>query len=118
MAYEVEITDEFRDWYEDGLDVEEQKSVARVVEMLVEAGPALGHPYSSGITTSKFPVMRELRVQHEGRPYRVLYAFDPRRTALLILGGDKTGNDRWYDKMVPRADKLFAAHLRSIKSAK
>ena len=55
--------------------------------------------------------MRELRVQHEGRPYRVLYAFDPRRVAVLLIGGDKTGNDRWYQEFVPRADRLYDEHL-------
>lgn len=118
MAYEVEFTDEFQGWYEDTLDAEEQKSVARVVEMLEEAGTALGHPYSSGIKGSKFPHMRELRIQHQGHPYRVLYAFDPRRAALLLLGGEKTGDDRWYDKMIPQADALYATHLKEIESAK
>jgi hypothetical protein len=55
--------------------------------------------------------MRELRIQHQGRPYRVLYAFDPRRTAILLIGGDKTGQDRWYDEHVPQADALYDAHL-------
>ena len=55
--------------------------------------------------------MRELRVQHAGRPYRVLYAFDPRRVAILLIGGDKTGNDRWYEQFVPVADRLYDAHL-------
>jgi hypothetical protein len=50
--------------------------------------------------------MRELRMQHEGRPYRILYAFDPPRATLLLLGGDKTGDGRWYEKMVPRADSI------------
>jgi hypothetical protein len=59
--------------------------------------------------------MRELRIQHRGRPYRVLYAFDPRRVAFLLLGGDKTGDDRWYDKMVPKADALYEQHLRDTK---
>jgi hypothetical protein len=59
--------------------------------------------------------MRELRVQHAGRPYRVLYAFDPNRSAILLLGGEKTGNDRWYETCVPQADRLFAEHVRSIK---
>ena len=59
--------------------------------------------------------MRELRIQYEGRPYRVLYAFDPVRVALLLLGGDKTGDDRWYEKMVPKADDLYEEHLRTIK---
>ena len=56
--------------------------------------------------------MRELRIQHRGRPYRVLYAFDARRAAVLLLGGDKTGNSRWYEENVPRADSLFDEHLR------
>ena len=59
--------------------------------------------------------MRELRIQHEGRPYRVLYAFDPRRTAILLIGGEKTGDDRWYEKFVPVADRLFERHLLELK---
>ena len=55
--------------------------------------------------------MRELRVQNQGRPYRVLYAFNPLRNAILLLGGDKTGNDRWYEIQVPVADRLYDAHL-------
>lgn len=61
--------------------------------------------------------MRELRVQHEGRPYRVLYAFDPRRAAILLIGGDKTGlGDRWYVEFVPKADALYDAHLEMLKA--
>jgi hypothetical protein len=58
--------------------------------------------------------MRELRVQHAGRPYRVLYAFDPLRTAILLIGGDKTGDDRWYDTHVPIADRLYDAHVQQL----
>ena len=115
MPYEVEVSDEFRDWYEPLSEVE-QNSVERVVLMLAEAGPTLGFPYSSGVEGSKFSHMRELRIQHEGRPYRVLYAFDPARTALLLLGGDKTGDGRWYEKMVPKADAIYEKHLKTIKS--
>jgi len=111
----VEVSDEFRDWYELLSEVE-QNSVERVVLMLAEAGPTLGFPYSSGVEGSKFSHMRELRIQHKGRPYRVLYAFDPARTALLLLGGDKTGDGRWYEKMVPKADAIYEKHLKTIKS--
>jgi len=52
--------------------------------------------------------MRELRIQHQGRPYRVLYAFDPRRCAILLLGGDKTGDDHWYERHIPLADRLVS----------
>ena len=54
-------------------------------------------------------------MQHQGRPYRTLYAFDPRRTAILLIGGDKTGNDRWYEEYVPRADDLYDQHLEELK---
>jgi hypothetical protein len=59
--------------------------------------------------------MRELRPVHKGVPYRILYAFDPRRMAILLLGGDKTGNPDWYDQFVPIADALFDEHLRQLK---
>ncbi len=59
--------------------------------------------------------MRELRIQHGGRPYRTLYAFDPRRMAILLMGGDKTGNDRWYEEHIAHADKLYDQHLGQLK---
>ena len=59
--------------------------------------------------------MRELRTQHAGRPYRTLYAFDPRRAAILLLGGDKTGDDRWYETNVPKADELYDEHLKELR---
>ena len=114
MPYEVEVSDEFKDWYEP-LSEAEQLSIERVVLLLMEAGPALGFPYSSGVEGSKLSHMRELRIQHEGRPYRVLYAFDPMRAALLLLGGDKTGNDRWYEGMVPKADAIYEEQLKTLK---
>ena len=55
------------------------------------------------------------RIQFEGRPYRVLYAFDPRRTAILLLGGDKTGDQRWYEVNVSRADALYDEHVRTLE---
>ena len=83
MAWEVEFSEEFGEWW-DELTVAEQKSVDYTVSLLQEVGPALKMPHSSGVETSRHSHMRELRIQHEGRPYRVLYAFDPRRAALLL----------------------------------
>jgi hypothetical protein len=114
MAYDVIVTDVFRDWYENLL-IAEQRSIQRVVGLLIDAGPALKHPYSSGINGSRFSHMRELRIQHEGRPYRVLYAFDPKRSAMLLVGGDKTGDDRWYERAIPEADALYEDHLRTLR---
>jgi len=89
--------------------------VAEYVKMLQIDGPTLRHPYSSNIKQSKHAHMRELRVQHAGRPYRVLYAFDPRRAAILLLGGDKTGDNRWYAVNVPKADALYDEHLKTLR---
>ena len=114
MAYEVEYTDEFGAWW-DGLSVQEQVSIEAVIDLLMEWGPRLGHPHSSAIYGSRHGHMRELRVQHQGRPYRILYAFDPRRTAILLIGGDKTGQARWYSRFVPMGDDLYDQHLREIR---
>jgi len=67
------------------------------------------------ISSSKHSHMRELRIQHEGRPYRLLYAFDPKRAAVLLIGGDKTGADRWYEIFVPLADRLYDEHLADVE---
>jgi hypothetical protein len=114
MPWEVEYSDEFELWWND-LNDEEQETIAAHVELLEERGPQLPFPYTSGIQTSKHGNMRELRIQHQGRPYRVLYAFDPRRVGILLLGGDKTGNERWYAEYVPRADRLYEAHLEALR---
>lgn len=59
--------------------------------------------------------MRELRTQVHGRPFRTLFAFDPRRVAILPIAGDKTGDDRCYDVFVPRADELYDEHLEILE---
>ena len=86
------------------------------VSLLQEVGPTLKMPHSSGVEVSRHTHMRELRIQHEGRPYRVLYAFDPRRTSLLLIGGDTTGNNRWYEQYVPLADAIYDRHLRQLET--
>ena len=114
MAWDVEVTDEFKTWWSN-LDESEQASVSAVVKLLVECGPNLPFPYSSKVHGSRHSATRELRVQHRGRAYRVLYIFDPRRTAILLLGGDKTGDDRWYERNVPQADGIYDECLEEIQ---
>jgi hypothetical protein len=97
VAWEVEFTDEFEAWW-NALSETEQEDVRASVNLLRERGPSLGRPHADLITTSQHPNMKELRTQHRGRPYRTLFAFDPRRVAILLIGGDKTGNDRWYEE--------------------
>ena len=114
MKWEIEYTDEFGQWW-DGLTEGEQESVRATVKLLASFGPQLRFPHSSDITTSRHGNMRELRIQHRGRPYRILYAFDPRRCAILLIGSDKTGKDRWYEKIVPTADRLYDEHLETLR---
>ena len=117
MTWEVEYTDEFGFWW-DTLSEEEQISVDASVRLLEKCGPTLGYPHSSKISNSRHSHMRELRTQHQGRPLRTLYAFDPRRTAILLIGGDKTGDDSWYEVNVPIADRLYDEHLEEIQNGK
>ncbi len=114
MHWEVEYTDEFGEWWE-RLNEYEQDAIDVVVHLLEERGPRLGYPYSTRVLSSRHQHMRELRVQHRGEPYRIMYAFDPRRTAMLLIGGCKTGKDRWYDAFVPLADRLYDEHLDELR---
>lgn len=117
MAWEVEFTAEFGSWWE-ALAERQQDDVAHSVGLLAELGPGLGFPHSSGVRGSRHGNMRELRAQSAGKPLRTLYAFDPLRTAILLLGGDKTGDGRWYEKFVPVADRLYDRHLDELKKGR
>ena len=113
MVWTVEYTDEFGEWWKD-LSEGQQNDTTAVVELLEEDGPSLRFPRSSGIEGSRHEHMRELRVQSSGNPIRIFYAFDPRRVAILLIGGDKTGSNRFYDKYIPIADRLFDEHIKQI----
>ena len=106
MSWAVEYTNEFGAWWAE-LTCGEQEDVAAVAELPMEHGPELPFPYSSGAAGSRHGHMRELRVQSGGKPIRVFYAFDPRRAAILLIGGHKTGDDRFYKRYLPLADKLY-----------
>jgi hypothetical protein len=114
MAWEVEYTDEFGEWWE-RLTEQEQGDVAAYVGELERRGPMLPSPYSSGVKGSKHGEMRELRVQSGGRPIRIFYAFDPRRMAMLLIGGKKAGVKRFYEQFIPIADRLYDEHLAELR---
>ena len=115
MVWEVEYTDEFGAWWTE-LDEAHQDKIAATVQLLAMQGPALQFPHSSGIGGSRHNHMRELRVQSGGNPLRVFYAFDPRRTAILLIGGDKTGQDRFYEAYVKQADDLYDTYLEELRA--
>jgi hypothetical protein len=114
MGWDVEHTDEFGTWFVD-LKGADQDAIRFTVELLMAQGPNLRFAHSSGIRDSRHSHMRELRIQSEGRPIRVLYAFDPRRSAILLIGGDKSGDGRFYERMIPIADELYDVRLEELK---
>lgn len=115
MAWNVEVTDEFQTWFT-GLTSGEQIEVARKIKLLEEKGPELGRPNADTIQGSNIPNLKELIIQYGGDPYRVLFVFDPRRTAILLMGGEKTGKGKaWYKTAVPQAEKIYEQYLKEIK---
>jgi hypothetical protein len=114
LAWSVEATDEFENWWK-SLDEKARDAVDVVVAMLEEQGPRLSFPYSSAIRGSRQGGLPELRIQHRGRPLRILYAFDRRRVAILLLGDEKSGSKRWYRTAIPRAERLFGRHVAQLK---
>lgn len=115
MAWEVEYTDEFEAWWE-SLDEHDQEAIDAAVELLEQQGPALGRPLADNVHQSRHPNMKELR---PATSIRILFAFDPRRVAILLIGGDKRGSwNRWYDQMVPVADELYNKHLAEVGEPK
>jgi len=117
MAWEVEFTNEFEAWW-NSLSEDEQVEIGAKVELLQERGPVLPRPHADVIAGSRHSNMKELRGKVDERQLRVLYAFDPLRTALLLIGGDKTGDPAWYEKFVPIADDLFDRHLQQLEKTR
>lgn len=113
--WDVLVTEEWSTWW-GGLDLDEQTRVLASINLLREHGPKLDRPHADTLKGSKHRNMRELRTQFRGRPYRTLYAFDPKRSAVLLCGGDKTGDDRFYERMIPVADRLFSEHLAGLEN--
>lgn len=113
MVWDVEVTDQFADWYLH-LTEAEQLAINAAVDLLEERGPALGRPYADTLAGSRHANMKELRPP-EGS-IRILFAFDPRRTGILLIGGDKTNAwTTWYERMIPLADRLYDEHLESLR---
>jgi hypothetical protein len=108
--FEVIATDEFTEWYSE-LEDAVAEDVTEAVDLLGRMGTALGYPHSSAIRGAKAP-LRELRIQSKGKPLRVFYAFDPDRNAVLLVGGDKTGDGRFYQRLTRAAERLWKVYLK------
>ena len=117
MEWNIIFDPDFRVWFyqqEQGL----QDEVFSVLSLLMELGPALGRPRVDTLEGSSVKNMKELRIQYQGEPWRILFAFDPKRQAILLVGGNKSGNKRWYKENIPIADKRYQKYLKKLKEEK
>ena len=112
-VWEIEVTDQFDEWWST-LTEDQREAVTDRVDVLAERGPDLGRPIVDRIHSSRHQSMKELRAA-KGGALRVLFSFDPRRQAILLLGGDKTGAwNEWYEWAVPLADDLYDEYLHEL----
>lgn len=110
MEWTIAFDPNFRIWFyeqEPGL----QDEMFAVIKILAESGPKLGRPRVDTLKGSSFKNMKELRIQYQGDPWRILFAFDPQRQAVLLVGGNKSGNNRWYKENLPIAEKRYEQYL-------
>lgn len=116
MAWSIQFESEFDIEYQqmdDGL----QNALLSHLVLLEEFGPQLGRPKADTLKDSKHTNMKELRFDHDGGVWRIAYAFDPERSCIVLVAGDKCGDNqkRFYKKLITTADKRFAAHLETLK---
>jgi hypothetical protein len=111
--WEILVTDEWLDWF-GAVDRSSQALITDAIDRLAEVGPSLGRPLVDRIVGSELHNLKELRPASTGRSeIRILFVFDPWRSAVLLLGGDKSGNwTRWYKAAVPEAERLYAEYLK------
>lgn len=112
MPYKLVYLPEFAAW----LDSQEEELIIRTIahlDLLQERGPLLARPHADTLKGSQIANLKELRFKFDGAAIRILFAFDPKQQAVIIIGGNKQGDKRWYDKNIPIAEKLFKEHLES-----
>jgi hypothetical protein len=114
MEWDVLLDEDFAAWL-DGLDAALRNEILAHAALLRARGPHLGRPYVDTLEGSAFTNMKELRIQFHGDPWRILFAFDPKRRAILLVGGNKRGDKRWYKKNLAIADERFQRHLKRLE---
>ena len=117
--WHVRTTDDFDRWFA-GLGADEQAEVIAKVNLLKMLGPQLRRPHADTLHGSKHAQMKELRANTHAAVLRIAFAFDPHRTGILLIGGDKSGvsQKRFYKVLIDRADKLYDAYLAKYNGSK
>lgn len=93
-----------------------QTAIFAHIGLLKTFGPTLGRPHVDTLKGSRFTNLKELRVQYQGEPWRVLFVFDPTRRAILLVGGNKQGDARWYKKAIPLAEQRYQRYLEQMEN--
>jgi hypothetical protein len=114
VEWEVLFDEDFRAWF-DTVDEGLQDAILERVTVLTQLGPNLGRPLVDSVKGSEYSQMKEVRIQYRGDPWRILFAFDPRRRAVLLVGGNKRGDARWYDQNIPISDRRLERHLQGLE---
>jgi hypothetical protein len=119
VTWTVEIGDEF--WPElQALPDDVQTEILALARVLQQLGPQLGRPRADTLNGSRHANMKELRFDAADGVWRVAFAFDPERKAVLLVAGDKSGTSamRFYRALISKADSRFDAHLERLKAKK
>jgi hypothetical protein len=117
--WDVSTTNEFEAWFE-VLDDEAKIEVIAKVTLLRQLGPALPRPHADTLKGSKHSNLKELRANTSDQVLRIAFAFDPTRTAIVLIGGDKSGMSQplFYRRLIARADRLYDEHLVQLRKRK
>lgn len=111
--FNVIYSNEFVAWL-DSLDDDALDDVEAMILLLKEKGFNLARPYADTIKNSELSNLKELRIQSNGRPLRAFFVFDPLRQAIILCAGDKTGDKRFYQKMIPLAEAIYQRYLMEL----
>jgi len=116
MEWEIIISKEYEKWF-NTLPHKDKIAIATDLEVLKDLGPTLGRPYADQIKGSKYNNLKELRTKVAGHVYRSLFAFDPKRHAVILGGGDKKGKnqEKFYKRLIAQAEIIFEAHLKNMQ---
>lgn len=106
MQWTLIYHNEFIAWLDSQNEKLQDETLAHL-EMLKAAGPLLGRPHSDTLKGSSLSNLKELRFKFQRKPIRILYLFDPERRGIILLGGDKSKNKRWYETNIPIAEKRY-----------
>lgn len=110
MPWQLIYVEEFTAWLDAQEEALQDEALARL-ELLKERGPLLGRPYADTVKDSNLSNLKELRFESARAPIRILYAFDPKQQGIILLGGNKQGDKRWYKTNIPIAEQRFSEHL-------